>query len=254
MQKLNILNPFSVPGSLGKAEVYYREITDSTMNDARSLIPENPPTGTLVLASEQTAGRGRVEGRKWISARDESLMFTMLVKTSDVTFNLTLFPLFAGFSVAGFLEKEHGIKAKVKWPNDVLIDGRKISGILCENTSGYILCGIGLNCRQHLTGEISGNKAVSICEITGNEPEIRDTLPALLSFMKDNWRNSGWKSVLEEKLYMKGENVLLCDGLPESGKRIEGVIEGTGESGELVIIEKSTGKRRHVYSGEILCK
>jgi len=253
MQKLNMENPFS-KGAGEKAEIYYKELTDSTMNDARRLIGEKVPTGTAVLASEQTAGRGRVEGRKWISAKDESLMFTMLVKTSDIGFNLTLFPLFAGFAIAGFLEKEYGIKAKIKWPNDVLIDGRKISGILCENSSGYILCGIGLNCSQRHAGEIAGNRAVSICELNGEAPDIRLTLSGLLGFMKDNWNSTVWKDKVEEKLYMKGLNVLLCDGLPDSGKRIEGIIEGIGGDGELIITEKHSGLLRKVYSGEILCK
>ena len=76
----------------------------------------------------------------------------------------------------------------------------------------------------------------------------------LTRFMRENWKNRQWKEMLEEKLYMKGENVLLCDGLPESGKRIEGTIEGIGPDGELVITEKMTKALRHVYSGEILCK
>ncbi|MDX9799945.1 MAG: biotin--[acetyl-CoA-carboxylase] ligase [Spirochaetia bacterium] len=263
MQKLNIDNPFSsMPGTTpgnqpcrsGKAEIYHKEITDSTMNDARELILFNPPTGTLVVSSEQTAGRGRVKGRKWISAKEESLMFTMLIKNDDLKFPATFLPLFAGFAVSGFLESEYGIKSKIKWPNDVLVERRKISGILCENSSGYILCGIGLNCGSFAEKEIAGNSIASIGEITGVKPDILQTLTGLLLFMQENWSSNTWQAALEEKLYMRGENVLLCDGLPESGKRIEGIIIGLGEDGELVIMEKSTGKRRHVYSGEILCK
>ncbi len=259
MQILNIDNPFSrQPAGRGsgpeKAEIYYKETTDSTMNDARGLIPSNPPTGTLVIASEQTAGRGRVAGRKWISARDESLMFTMLIRNDDLKFPPAFLPLFAGFSVSGYLESEYGIKSRIKWPNDVLFDRRKISGILCENSSGYILCGIGLNCGTFAEKEIAGNRIISISEITGEKLDLLRTLEGLLSFMKENWNSNTWRSVVEEKLFMKGENVLLCDGLPESGKRIEGVISGLGDDGELVIMEKGSGRMRHVYSGEVLCR
>ncbi|MCL2294806.1 MAG: biotin--[acetyl-CoA-carboxylase] ligase [Spirochaetes bacterium] len=168
LQKLNLKNPFSIAGSGEMAEIYYKETTSSTMNNARELLSQNPPTGTLVLASFQTAGKGRLEGRKWFSEKDESLMFTILIKNSDIGFALSLFPLFVGFCISGFLEKEFAIKSAIKWPNDVLVNGRKISGILCENSSGYVLCGIGLNCRQSPV-QLGQDNQYNIEEVCGTD-------------------------------------------------------------------------------------
>ncbi len=248
LQKLSLVNPFSIAE---KAEIYYKEITSSTMTDAKKLISQNPPTGTVVLAAFQTDGKGRIEGRKWLSVKGESLTFTIIIKTSDIKFRLSLFPLFAGFCVSGFLEKEFGIKSSIKWPNDVLIEGKKISGILCENSSGYILCGIGLNCREQNMEEIPGKKAVSIYKLTGIMPDLDNILIKFLNFTKNNWENSEWKDIVSEKLYNKGKKVTFYDSLPDKGKAITGIIEGIGENGELIITEDQTGQPKKYYSGEI---
>ena len=247
MQILNLENPF------GGSRIYYRELTDSTMNDARSLISDNPPTGTVVLADEQTAGRGRVEGRKWIAARGQSLLFTALIRESDIGFNKTLFPLYAGYCVLTALDKHFGIEGKVKWPNDVLVGGRKISGILCENSDSYILCGIGLNLRQETFPLLEKNRGVSVFQLTGEECSPSDFLLKILSTVRDGLGNCEWAAVLEKRLYMKGENVLFCEGLPETGNHLEGVIKGIGAYGQLQIVDRLTGSVRDVYSGEILC-
>ena len=248
LQKISLENPFN---KTEKAEIYYIETTLSTMNDARELIPKNPPTGTLVRAFSQTQGKGRVIGRKWLSTEGENLTFTMLIKNSDIKFPLSLFPLFIGFCVSGFLEKEFAIKSSIKWPNDVLINGKKISGILCENSSGYILCGIGINCNQKDMDEISSKKGVSIYELTGIRSDLNDVLVKFLNFMKENWDNKNWKEVVSEKLYNKGKKVVFYDSLSGKDKPITGIIEGIGENGELIMTEEKTDQLKNYYSGEI---
>lgn len=245
MQVLKLDNPFS------EGKIYFKESTDSTMNDARTLIPDNPPSGTVVLTSHQTAGRGRVKGRKWLDEKGKSLMFTLLLKESDIGFFKTLFPLYAGYSIHTLLEKDYGINSAVKWPNDVLVDGKKISGILCENTDNYILCGIGMNLNQEKFPGFEGKQPVSLLQLTGGKTEAADILIRLLKIITSGLNSFNWKGILEEKLYMKGENVILCEGLPGDGERIEGVISSLGEYGQLIIKEKKTGKLRNVYSGEI---
>lgn len=253
MQKLNLENPFSENpfSTTEKAEIYYKETTSSTMNDAKELISQNPPTGTIVLASSQTEGKGRIEGRRWLSEKGESLTFTIIIKNSDIKFSFSLFPLFAGFCVAGFLEKEFGIKSSVKWPNDVLINGKKISGILCESSSGYILCGIGLNCREQNMEKVPGKKGVSIYELTGIMPDLDDILIKFLGFMKNNWDNKSWKEIISKNLYNKGKKVVFHDSLPGKGSVITGIIEGIGENGELIITDEQTGEAKKYYSGEM---
>ncbi|MCL2792184.1 MAG: biotin--[acetyl-CoA-carboxylase] ligase [Spirochaetaceae bacterium] len=248
MQRLNLENPFSV---IEKAEIYYKEITSSTMDDVRELIPQNPPSGTLVLASLQTEGKGRLKGRKWVSAKGESLMFTILIKDNDVSFALSLFPLFIGYCISELLKKEFGLENAIKWPNDVLINGKKISGILCENSHGYVLCGIGINCNQKNMKEISEEKGISIYELTEIKSNINDILLKLLDFMKNNWNNQSWKDVVSGRLYNKGKKVVFYNPYFEKESPITGIIEGIGEEGELIMTEEISGQTKKYYSGEI---
>ncbi len=257
MQILNIANPFK------GAVVYYKDVTDSTMNDARTLIRNNPLSGTIVSAGEQLEGRGRIAGRKWLGGKNESLMFTLLIKEEDISFFKTLFPLYAGFCIMKCLEKYYNIESTIKWPNDVLVKGEKISGILCENTDRYILCGCGINLNQkdfHEFSTSSGKSAagiqhsgarrpVSLYLLTGKETDPSDFLVKLLDIFSTEINECDWKDILEKRLYMYGENAVIREGIPGKTERIEGLIKGLGEYGQLLIEEK--GKLREVYSGEI---
>ena len=260
MQKLDIVNPFN------SAEIYYKTVTDSTMNDARALIINAPESGTVVSAGEQLKGRGRAPGRRWIGGKNESLMFTLIIREADIPFFKTLFPLYAGFCLMECLEKYYSIESRVKWPNDVLVEGEKISGILCENTDSYILCGFGINLNQKDFNEFcdpegktddgirhSGARTpVSLYMLRGRDTEPSDFLIKLLALLKEKITDNEWKRKLEKKLYMYGENAVIREGIPGKTERIEGVIKGLGEYGQLVIAEKRGGKLREVYSGEII--
>ena len=253
LHKLNIENPFK------GAEIYYKETTDSTMNDARSLIDDKAESGTVISAGEQLSGRGRASGRKWLGGRDESLMFTLILREEDISFYKTLFPLYAGYCIMSCLHKYFGIECLVKWPNDVLAEGRKISGILCENTGSYILCGCGINLNQkefpdlkNSSKSFSGRPPVSLYQLTGKETDFNDFLLKLLDIIKSGLGSDGWKNIIEGRLFLSGENALLSEGVPGKSERIEGTIKGLGEYGQLIIEEKGTGKQREVYSGEII--
>ena len=253
MEVLNLRNPF-----VG-AEIFYKDITDSTMNDARKLLVNNPESGTVVVAGEQLSGRGRVAGRKWLGGKDESLMFTLMIREEDVPFFKTLFPLYAGFCIMNCLEKYYGTECRVKWPNDVLVDGRKISGILCENTDRYILCGCGINLNQKespgfdkLSEKSLGRSPVSLYQLKNKETDSNDFLIKLLDMVKNNLGTVTWKDSLKKKLYRAGENIVLHEGIPGKSERIEGIVKGLGDYGQLIISEKETGAFREVYSGEII--
>ena len=245
MKILNLSNPF------GAGKIYYKEQTGSTMADAKALIPDHPESGTVVTADEQVSGRGRVEGRKWLGGKGESLMFTVLINESDISFFKTLFPLYAGYCVMKFLQDCFSIKGLVKWPNDVLVNGDKISGILCENTDSYIMCGIGLNLNQQKFPDIDGRKAVSLYQLTGDKYNPSELLVKLLKTIYSELDSVLWKNTLEEKLYLKGENAVLSEGIPGKSERIEGQIKGIGDYGQLIFMEKGSGEIRNVYSGEI---
>ena len=122
--------------SLGRPRLHLRETT-STNDRARALALAGAPHGTLVTAGAQTAGRGR-QGRTWTAPPGSSLLLSLVVRELD-----PLLSLRAGLAVADLA----GPAAKVKWPNDVLLDGRKVAGILVEGRpqEGWAVIGIGVN-------------------------------------------------------------------------------------------------------------
>lgn len=123
-------------GVIGTPRVHYSQ-TDSTNERARELAAAGTPHGTLVTASEQSAGRGR-QGRRWTAPRGRALLCSLVIRDPP-----RLLPLAAGVAVAEVV----GQRALVKWPNDVLVDGLKVAGILVEGRpqEGWAVLGIGVN-------------------------------------------------------------------------------------------------------------
>jgi BirA family transcriptional regulator, biotin operon repressor / biotin---[acetyl-CoA-carboxylase] ligase len=123
-------------GRLGRPRLHLRA-TASTNDRARALAAAGAPHGTLVTAGEQTAGRGR-QGRTWSAPPGRALLCSLLLRDYD-----PLLPLRAGLAVADLA----GAAARVKWPNDVLLEGRKVAGILVEARpqDGWAVLGMGIN-------------------------------------------------------------------------------------------------------------
>ena len=121
---------------LGTPRVHYRR-TGSTNERARELAWSGAPHGTLVTAAEQTAGRGR-QGRTWTAPASSAILASLVLRDPP-----RLLPLAAGVAVAEVI----GPQARVKWPNDVLVNGRKLAGILAEGRpqERWAVLGIGLN-------------------------------------------------------------------------------------------------------------
>jgi BirA family biotin operon repressor/biotin-[acetyl-CoA-carboxylase] ligase len=122
--------------TLGRPRLHLRA-TSSTNDRARALAAAGAPHGTLVTTGEQTAGRGR-QGRAWSAPPGRALLCSLVLRDYD-----PLLPLRAGLAVADLA----GDAARVKWPNDVLVDGRKVAGILVEARpqDGWAVLGIGVN-------------------------------------------------------------------------------------------------------------
>jgi BirA family transcriptional regulator, biotin operon repressor / biotin---[acetyl-CoA-carboxylase] ligase len=122
--------------ALGRPRLHLR-VTTSTNDRARELAQAGAPHGTLVTATEQTAGRGR-QGRTWSAPAGRALLMSIVLRETPA-----LLPLAAALAVADVA----GSDARVKWPNDVLVDGRKVAGILAEARvqEGWAVVGIGLN-------------------------------------------------------------------------------------------------------------
>ncbi len=161
--------------ALGRPRLHLRR-TDSTNARARELAAAGAPHGTVVTAREQTAGRGR-QGRSWAGPPGRSLLLSVIVRALD-----PLLPLRAGLAVADVA----GDAARVKWPNDVLLDGRKVAGILVEARpqQGWAVLGIGVNAAVRvadLPPELQARAGT-----LGRRPEDREeVLRALLGALEE---------------------------------------------------------------------
>jgi BirA family transcriptional regulator, biotin operon repressor / biotin---[acetyl-CoA-carboxylase] ligase len=163
-------------GGLGRPRVHYRRI-GSTNARARELAGAGAPHGTLVTAAEQSEGRGR-QGRTWTAAAGRALLCSVVVRDPPA-----LLPLAAGMAVADVV----GAEARIKWPNDVLVDGRKVAGILVEGRpqERWAVVGIGLNVALRMDDFPAELRTTA--GTLGLEPEaIEPTLSALMERL-DAW-------------------------------------------------------------------
>jgi BirA family biotin operon repressor/biotin-[acetyl-CoA-carboxylase] ligase len=160
--------------TLGRPRLHLRE-TDSTNDRARVLAAAGAPNGTLVTADAQTAGRGR-QGRAWSAPPGHALLMSLVLREAH-----PLLPLAAAVAVA----KAVGDRAQIKWPNDVLLEGRKVAGILAEGRpqEGWVVLGIGVNVAiraEDLPPELHATAAT-----LGREPsDVEPFLAALLSSLE----------------------------------------------------------------------
>jgi len=175
-----------VTGPIGSPRVHYSE-TDSTNERARELAAAGTPDGTLVTASEQSAGRGR-QGRRWTAPRGRALLCSLVIRDPP-----RLLPLAAGVAVA----EVAGAQARVKWPNDVLIDGLKVAGILVEGRpqEGWAVLGIGVNValrEEDFPPELAGRAGTLGLEKDAVEPTLERLLQSL-----ERWLPAAPGEVLE---------------------------------------------------------
>jgi BirA family biotin operon repressor/biotin-[acetyl-CoA-carboxylase] ligase len=146
-------------------EVRVVEETGSTNADLLAQARSGAGEGLVLVAEAQTSGRGRM-GRRWISPPRRSLTFSVLLRPAVPAGLLGWLPLLAGVAVASALQQTAGVDARLKWPNDVLVDGAKIAGILAERWTNAVVIGTGINVLQH-RGELPVPTATSLLVAQG---------------------------------------------------------------------------------------
>jgi BirA family biotin operon repressor/biotin-[acetyl-CoA-carboxylase] ligase len=211
---------------LGRPRLHLRE-TDSTNERARERAEGGAPHGTLVTASVQTAGRGR-QGRRWEAPPGTALLCSLVLRRHD-----ELLSLRAGLAVADVA----GAEALVKWPNDVLLDGRKVAGVLVEGrpTEGWAVVGIGVNVAVEVAD--LGPDARAVAGTLGRpraaiEPVLAELLDAL-----ERWLEASMEEVLQA---LRARDALL-------GREVS----WSGGSGVGAGVDASGGLRVRLAGGEI---
>lgn len=205
--------------SLGAPRVHHRAV-DSTNARARELAEHGAPHGALVTAAAQTAGKGR-QGRTWIAPPGRALLCSLVLRDPP-----RLLPLAAGIAVA----EEAGAGALLKWPNDVLVGGRKVAGILVEGRpqQGWAVVGIGLNVAMG-DGDFPAELRWRAAGLGRSRSEIEPTLARLLKAL-ERWIAAPPETVLtalRERDALVGRHVRWQGG--------EGKAAGVDEDGRLVV-------------------
>ena len=148
---------------------------DSTQTVAFALAADGAADRTVVVAQAQTAGRGR-RGRLWLDEPGASLLTSIILRPRLQPARLPTLSLAAGVAVVEALERVTGLKPRLKWPNDVLVDGRKLAGILLESRIGpspLVVLGIGVNLAQRVFPADLAERATSVRLATGRRVDRR---------------------------------------------------------------------------------
>jgi BirA family biotin operon repressor/biotin-[acetyl-CoA-carboxylase] ligase len=215
--------------------------TDSTNTRARELAAAGAPHGTVVTAAEQGAGRGR-QGRTWTAPPNKALLYSAVLRPLEERH--TILPLAVPLAVSEAAEElQPDIKCGVKWPNDVLIEGRKLAGILIEARpqDGWAVIGVGLNL-SITPDEFPPDLRETAVSLFGSTPL---TAAATLSSHLGRWVDADPSSVLtawRTRDALRGREVAWEDG--------SGVADGVDDRGYLVVVTPG-GDRITVGAGEV---
>lgn len=220
--------------SFGRPRLHLRD-TDSTNTRARELAGAGAPDGTVVTAAAQSAGRGR-QGRTWSAPPGKALLCSVVIREPP-----RLLPLAAGVAVAQTIQRA----AMLKWPNDVLLDGRKVAGILVEGRpqERWAVVGIGLNVAlapDDFPPELAPRATTLGLEPSAIEPTLRSLLAQL-----ERWVGAAEQEVLEA---FGARDALRTHQVSWSGGA--GVAAGIDGDGRL-LVDAGDGRRVALDAGEV---
>jgi len=244
-------------GSLFGKRIHHFFKTDSTNRVALELGHAGEPEGTVVLAEEQTAGRGRA-GHTWHSEQAAGIYVTLLLRPRLAPVQAPLLTMMAGLSVHAAVEAVTGLKVDLKWPNDLLIGGKKAGGILTEmhaepNQVRFVIVGIGLNVNQEkFPGELA-SIATSLRIESGKRHSRLELLVRLLREFESDYNRllrEGVSGVVERfetvSSYARGKRVRVNNGF----ESYVGTTAGLGPEG-LLQVEREDGRLVTVIAGDV---
>ncbi len=240
--------------TIGRRLVLFDEL-DSTNLYAKSMSRKEFDEGTVILADRQTAGRGRL-GREWKSEAGKNLTFSVLLKPRISRQQIGILSLYASIAVVDALRQIAGLAAECKWPNDVLIKGKKICGALSEavfmqDELRSVVVGIGINVNQIEFPSELCNAATSIHIETGSVIDRSMVLARVLEYMESFYtilRNDGPQAVLrhwEKRTTIIGKQISVLD----RGTIITGTAKTIASDGGLIL--EIQGREKKILSGDV---
>lgn len=244
---MNLFNIFSAP-------IIEFKTIDSTNKYAKELCKTNPENGTIIIADEQTKGRGRF-GNTWESHKNKGLYYSIIFKKLP-NLNYETLTLFICLGITKLLE-DYSIESKIKWPNDILINGEKVCGILSEVTQSpnedYIIIGIGINLyhdKEDFPQELK-YKATSLKLHTPNNILKTYFVNSLTNYIFDYYNyflSNSFESILTEyknKSFLINKEITLN----LNGKQVTGIVEDFNTLGHLIL--NTENEKIEINSGEI---
>jgi BirA family biotin operon repressor/biotin-[acetyl-CoA-carboxylase] ligase len=230
--------------------IIHRVASCGSTNDlAMRLAGEGAPEGTVVVAAEQTAGRG-TKGHAWYSARDKGLYVSVLLRPRPV--EISLLPLVAGLAARDAVEKVYGLRIQLRWPNDLIWEKKKLGGILCQsaflgNRPDFTIVGIGVNINHEKRDfpqdirPLATSMRIALNETSDPEALLAKLLESLADWYDDFCRGEKEQIVRSFETHSaikKGERI---QGLMNE-QLFSGVYQGLDSDGGLVL-EDGNGRR-----------
>lgn len=243
-------------------KLHFFETTGSTNSDAKRFAEEGEPHGTTVVADRQTAGRGR-RGRSWESPAGTSIYFTIVVRPKFAPDQASMVTLVMALSVAEAVQEITGLDVGIKWPNDIVVNGKKVVGILTEmsmtpemNEIQFLVAGVGVNVNQagpeEFPEELRG-MATSLKIEAGRQLDRAALLERILARFETDYEKfeqtldlSALKARYEARLAGRDAGVRVLDPAGE----YNGISRGITDTGEL-IVEREDKEKVLVYAGEV---
>lgn len=242
---------------LGHPIYFYKE-TDTTNGRLRDIAVDGGLEGAIAVAEKMTAGRGR-RGRPWEAPAGSGIWMSILLRPAILPTEASILTLLAGMAVCQALEEETGLSPKIKWPNDILLNGKKLVGILTEmqcemQQTHFVIVGIGINVNTTEFPEGLNEIATSLYLESGRTFSRKNILQRVLlnfeklyevllssqcSFAPFVEKYKERCSTLYQEVNVLGKETFLAEA-----------VDITPE-GELVVIRKDNGKQEVVFSGEV---
>ena len=238
--------------------LYFYEETDSTNDRIRELAAKGAVEGTLAVAERQSAGRGR-SGRAWEAPAGEGIWMSLLLRPCIAPAQASVLTLLAGLAICEAIETETGLQAGLKWPNDILLNGKKLVGILTEMDCDMekihsITLGIGINVQTEVFSEELREIATSLLLESGKRFDRAALAGAVLeaftglyeAFVSAGGSFAPFRERYGRKCLNIGKEVLVIGRETYAAQALDITSEG-----ELLVKRMDTGKTEVVFSGEV---
>jgi BirA family transcriptional regulator, biotin operon repressor / biotin---[acetyl-CoA-carboxylase] ligase len=219
----------------------------ASCESSQRLLDRNAPEGAVAACDEQTAGRGRL-GREWKAPAGRALLVSILLRPPPDR-RVAELSLVGGIAVALVVEDALGLSAQIKWPNDVMVNRRKVAGVLAEASEGTVVLGIGLNVNQ-TRGELPQNGRVPAGSLLTTDAVKRERAPLLAVLVLELerayklWQAGGLAELYEElgaRDFLRGRRITV--------EGSSGLAIGVDRSGRLEV--EVNGERRLIESGDV---